>query len=62
MNVVICAHPDYPIIRSAIKPESYAKLILRGWALIPKYIPGEMPEGIEIPDDVDIKEFEHMMK
>lgn len=47
---------------ACIKPESYAKLILRGWALVPKYIPGEMPKGIEIPDDVDIKEFERIMK
>jgi hypothetical protein len=47
---------------ACIKPESYAKLILRGWALVPKYIPGEMPIGIEIPDDVDIKEFERIMK
>jgi hypothetical protein len=47
---------------ACIKPESYAKLIIRGWASVPKYVPGEMPIGIEIPDDVDIKEFERIMK
>ncbi len=44
---------------ACVKPENHAKLIIRGWALMPTYIPGEIPTGIEFPDDVDIGEFEH---
>ena len=57
--ILVTKYDGFP---ACIKPESYAKLILRGWALVPKYIPGEMPKGIEIPDDVDVKEFEQIMK
>jgi len=43
---------------ACIKPENHAKLIMRGWALMKMYIPGEIPEGIEIPKNVNPIEFE----
>ena len=57
-QLIIKARDDLP---ACVKPSSVSKLIIRGWALLPEYIPGKMPIGIEIPDDIDIKEFERIL-